>query len=338
MRASDGGGVVAHTGCARRDNMHVDPESLSEHATRIADAATVVDRKSHRYGMDDLTIARLAHQIAVLQHPAHIGVGNLAPGYAYLRLDDSRGREAAREVRHDPLDGFTGHLLGGVYRIQHGGAGRLQVDDPSVAHAARDLMADAEDPRPVVLDPRDEAADLCGADVEGGDQTAARPNRRLARFGLAIDCGLCRFTGAHRAGRCFIHGRHVLFAEGRPFLDAGASFGASGLTRRTSRSGRRTSTVCTSRFRIALDRSSRASWAHAPAGASAGRRTSIALSMRRFQRRSPTRIPAVTREARSGSVASMSSSSAAWAAAPSPTTIGSLAKRSRRVTGITPPS
>ena len=65
--------------------------------------------------------------------------------------------------------------------------------------------------------------------------------------------------------------------------------------------------------------------------------TSIDLSMRRFQRRPPTLTAAVTRDARSGSLASIFNNWAAWLAASSPTTSGSLAKRSRRVTGITAP-
>src|SRR5215469_2005501 len=166
-------------------------------------------------------------------------------------------------------------------------------------------MADAQHPRPVVLDARNKAADLCRADVERRDEAAAWPDRRFARLGLAIGLGLWGFPAAFGARRRFIHCCHVFFADGRPFFVGGASFGASGLTRTTRRSGRRTSTVWTSRLRMALDRSSRASSAQAAEGASAGRRTSIVLSMRRFHRRSPTRTAAVTREARSGSVASM---------------------------------
>ena len=88
MRAPNGGGVVAHAGCARRHHMHVDAEPLAEHAARITDAAAVVDRKPHRDGMDDLTITRVAHHIAVLEHPPHLGIGDLASGDADLRLDD----------------------------------------------------------------------------------------------------------------------------------------------------------------------------------------------------------------------------------------------------------
>src|SRR5260370_37075887 len=103
MRASNGGGVVAHAGCARRHHMHVDPEPLAEHAARIADAAAVVDRKSHGDGMDDLAIARLARHIAVLERSPHLGIGDVAPGDADLRLDDPWGRQTAGQGFYDPL-------------------------------------------------------------------------------------------------------------------------------------------------------------------------------------------------------------------------------------------
>src|SRR6516165_7872378 len=140
-------------------------------------------------------------------------------------------------------------------------------------------MADTEDTWPVVFHPCDEAESLCGADVERGDEAAAGLDCWSTRLRLTIGTALCLLRGVLGAGRRFIHCGHVFFANGRPFLDGGASFCASGLTRKTSRSGRRTSTVCTSRFRMALDRSRRASWAHALAGVSVGRSTSIALSM-----------------------------------------------------------
>ena len=67
--------------------------------------------------MNDLAIARLAHQVAVFEHPPHLGIGDLAPGNADLRLDDPGGREPAGQVCHDPLYRLAGHLLGGVHRI-----------------------------------------------------------------------------------------------------------------------------------------------------------------------------------------------------------------------------
>src|SRR3984893_10950736 len=70
MRAYNRGGVVAHACCPRRHHVHIDPEPLAEHAPRITDAAAVVDRKSDWDGTHNLTIAWLAHQIPVLEHPA----------------------------------------------------------------------------------------------------------------------------------------------------------------------------------------------------------------------------------------------------------------------------
>src|ERR1700751_4685144 len=67
MRASNGGGVVAHAGRACRHHMHIDPEPLAEHAARIADAAAVIYRKPARAGMDDLAITRRPHHIPMLE-------------------------------------------------------------------------------------------------------------------------------------------------------------------------------------------------------------------------------------------------------------------------------
>ena len=167
--------------------MHVDAEPLPEHAARVANAAAVIDRKPDRDRMDDLAVAGLAQQIAVLEHPPHIGVGNLAPGDADLGPDDARRGETARQVRDDPLYRLAGHFLGGMHRVQNRSARRFEIDDLPVAHAARDLVPDPEHPRLVVLDPGDEAADLVRPDVERGDQAAARPDCRPARSRLA--CG-----------------------------------------------------------------------------------------------------------------------------------------------------
>ena len=110
------------------------------------------------------------------------------------------------------------------------------------------------------------------------------------------------------------------------------------MTRRTMRSGRRRSTVWTSCFSRLFVRSSWASRLQAPAGSSSGSSTSVILSTRRFQRRSPTRIAAVTRAARSGSPASRLISAAACGAAPSPTSVGNRAKGPRSATAMTSPS
>src|SRR5215471_8403341 len=338
MRPPDRRGVVANAGAARRHHVHIDPEPLAEHAARITNAAAVIDRKPNRHRMDDLTVARLAQQVTGFQRPSHIGVGDLAPGDPDLGPDNAGCGKATREVCDNTCNRLARHFFRGVHGVQNGSPGRFEVDDGSAAQAARDLMANSKDPRLVVIDPRNEAADLRRADIECSYHAAARPDRRLAQLCLALGSITRQCFPTLRAGRWFVCRRHVFFADGRPFLDVGASLETSGFTRTTSRSGRRTSTTCTSRLRMALDRSRFASSAHALAGESAGSNTSIALSIRKFQRRSPTRMAALTRAARSGSVASMSSSFAAWSAACSPTTSGSFTNLSRCPTGMTVPS
>ena len=118
MRAPDSRAVIAYAGRARGHNMHVDPEPLPEHAARVADAAAVIDRKADRDRMDHLPVAGLAQQIAVLEDPPHIGVGDLASGDGDLGPDDPRRGEAARQVGDNPLYRVAGHLLGGVHGVQ----------------------------------------------------------------------------------------------------------------------------------------------------------------------------------------------------------------------------
>src|SRR3984893_10025038 len=149
MRAPDARAVVTDAGGARGHHMHVDPEPLAEHAARVADPAAIVDREPDRDRMDDLTIARLARQVAVLEHPTPIGVPHLTPGKADLSFDDACRREATRQVWYNALYRLARHLLGGVHRIQNGGAGRFEVDNGPVAHAARGAIAYAAAPRVV---------------------------------------------------------------------------------------------------------------------------------------------------------------------------------------------
>src|SRR2546425_11060947 len=127
-----------------------------------------------------------------------------------------------------------------MYGVDDRGAGRFQIDDRPVAHPARDLMTDAEDAGVVVGDAGDKTTDLCRADINGGDQTAARSNRRSTRLypSAAARCAAGRISFSYRR---FVHCAHVFFARGGPFLETGVSLGVSGLTRRRSRAGSRIS-------------------------------------------------------------------------------------------------
>ena len=131
--------------------------------------------------MDDLPVAGLAQHVSVVEHALQFALADLAAGDADLGLDDPRAGKAARQVGDDLLDRLAGHLLGGVHRAGNRGAGGFEIDDRAVAQPAGDLMADADDLRPLGLDPRDKAAHFARADVECGNEAAARPMRRLYR-------------------------------------------------------------------------------------------------------------------------------------------------------------
>src|SRR5690349_23850493 len=130
--------------------------------------------------MDNLAIGAVAQRITALQYAVHLGIPDFAPADVDFGPQDARPGVTPGKATDDPLDGLPGHHLGCV----DGGAnripGRFEIDDGTAAHAARDLMADADDAR-LRLDPSDEAADLSRADIERCDQAAARPHRRLPR-------------------------------------------------------------------------------------------------------------------------------------------------------------
>src|SRR5580700_1302382 len=330
MRAPDHRGMVAHARLRRSHDMHVDAEPLANHAAGVANSPAVVDREADRDRMDHLPVGRIAHHIAALQHVMHIGITDFAAAGIDLGLQDARGGVAAGQIGDDSLDGFAGHLLGGMNRATNRVPRGLQIDDRAAAHPARDLMADPDDTR-LCLDAGDEAADFRRADVERGHQAAARTHRGLPsalRRSVSFDVAV-------RRGRPAL--AHVLLPDGWGLFAGAASVAGAVWTRRTSRSGSRISMVWTSRLSSLLERSSSERRAQAAAGFSSGNSTSMALSMRRFQRRSSTRTAAVTRGASSGSLASVSRSFAACAAASSPTTVGSLEKGRRSLTAITSP-
>jgi len=120
------------------------------------------------------------------------------------------------------------------------------------------------------------------------------------------------------------------------FFAGAASLGGGAAARTTSRSGSRISTVRTSRFKMLLVRSSAARRAHASPTLSSGSSTSIALSIRRFQRRASTRTAALTRPTRSGSPASMRGAPRRGRRIVA-TTLGSRAKPAQILDRITAP-
>src|SRR5262249_35906193 len=78
--------------------------------------------------------------------------------------------------------------------------GRIEIDDRTAAQPAGQLVADADDARPVVFDAADKTADLAGADIDRGYQAAARPRGGGARAGRRAVCCCAVCAEAVRPG------------------------------------------------------------------------------------------------------------------------------------------
>ena len=136
-----------------------------------------------------------------------IDVGDLVAVDGDLNGDRFRLRFAAREVDGDVVYRFTGHLLGGMNGLPDGGFGGVHVDHNAALDPATDLVAHADNAgdgcamgdivgrRPV--DACDHAAHLAGADIQGGDQSAARLCRTFGQGQM-----LRKLRCFCRRGRC----------------------------------------------------------------------------------------------------------------------------------------
>src|SRR5438445_8385790 len=76
---ADAGGVGGH-------HVHIDAKPVAKHPARVADAAAVIDREPDRHGVDDMAIARFANQMPLLEHPLHLGIGDLPASNADFGL------------------------------------------------------------------------------------------------------------------------------------------------------------------------------------------------------------------------------------------------------------
>ena len=156
---------VAHRPARRGDQVDVDAEPLAEHAAGVAHRGAV-DRVADRRRVDDVAVRRLARQGDVLLHPADVALADLVMADRDLEVLVVRGGRAAAHADDHLADMLAAHLLGGRHRRGDGAGRSLHVDDVARAHALRRLMADADHPQPLPIDPRNKADDLVGADVE----------------------------------------------------------------------------------------------------------------------------------------------------------------------------
>ena len=106
-----------------------------------------------------------------------IGVAHGAAKHIDFRLEMLAGKPAAGGRDNDAFDLDTGHAFGSVDRNANRGFRLLHVDDLAALHAARALMADAENPAAMRAatqrvggferhQPRDQARDLARAHIE----------------------------------------------------------------------------------------------------------------------------------------------------------------------------
>ena len=154
---------------------------------------------------------RMQHRAALARVPAagrfehamHVAVAHRLAAQRDVGVVDARAEPAAGHVDDDGLDLHPGHALGGIDREPDRLLGRLEVDDRAALHAARALVADADDAgamraaaqRLASVDrrqPGDQADDLAGADVEH------RQHRRSCAARAASDAASGSPAGSRR--------------------------------------------------------------------------------------------------------------------------------------------
>ena len=191
MAALDRQHQVARRGDVGGDHVHVDAEARAEHAARIADAVDAVERIADRQRMQHG--AAVAHRM-----PAAGGehAGDVALGDGRADDIDGGGEQLARRAGRPrptppPIRAAPRHALG-ERRRPGGSLPRPRRDRP---RAPAFMPRASVWPKPTTstawlrrrstscgacgLQPRDQAGDLAGADVERGDQRRAPRRQRL---------------------------------------------------------------------------------------------------------------------------------------------------------------
>ena len=177
MAAFDRQHQIAHGRHVAGDHVHVDAEAGAQHAARLANAADGVERVADRQRMQHG--APVAHRMAARrrQHAADVAVGNGAAGEFNIGDKTFAAEPAAGERHHHGFELNLGHVLGDIDGLAHRLLDLDQVDHAAGFHAARRGVGEAQNAhtvrapaqhvlRRLRLEPRDEAGDLAGADVE----------------------------------------------------------------------------------------------------------------------------------------------------------------------------
>src|ERR671915_162304 len=152
MATLDAGSEVAYRprGCGH--DMQLNPQTLAEHAPRIAHAAAAVDGVADRNGVNNLTARIMAVQpfglMALVQCTPQIGVPDLVPGDRNLDPCRPGYRIAAGQIDQNLIHRVSGHPLCSVHRVQDRILGRLQIDDGAAPDAVAGMLTGADDAWP----------------------------------------------------------------------------------------------------------------------------------------------------------------------------------------------
>jgi len=163
---------VAHRTACRRDQVHVDPQPLAEHAARVA-YRRAVDRVADRLGMDDVAVGGLGRQVDVRLHAPHVALADLVMADGDVEALVVRGGRAAAHADDDLAHMLAAHFLRRRHRRGDGARGGLHVDDVARTHALGRLVADTDHPQSLAVDPRHETDDFAGADIECCDHAVS---------------------------------------------------------------------------------------------------------------------------------------------------------------------
>src|SRR5579883_2155252 len=220
--------------------------------------------------------------------------GNIVLRYRRTDDIDLGGEQFAAQApcgqrQHHGFDFNPGHALGGIDGVANRSLGLAEIGDASGLHAACHGVAEADELdamaatrqnllRGVWPQPRDHADDLARADVERRHQRALAWRDRLHFGGQAI---------AER-----VHASPPFLFLLLALSNSSRAAAAASDSRTVTRSGSRKSIIVMSRVGSFLSRSSATSRLSAPGTSVSGRRTSMPLLSRKFQRRSATRTEA----------------------------------------------
>ena len=226
-------------------HMHVDAKLAADHAARIADAALAVERETGRQRMDDLALRLQRLLGAGGEHALDVG------GIDLVTAEIDRGgkgfalQPAGGDIDDEGIDGQPGHPLGSVDRKPYRLLGLVEIDDHAGLHAARFLVADADDLRLVGA----AAQQLAFADRLQPARSCSTPcsNRRRVSVTTPVRRARTVLLGAEPA-HTFFPGFDLAFtAFMRSLIAAVWATAASGVSCTTRRPANRMSTAAMSR-------------------------------------------------------------------------------------------